>query len=66
MQAKPTVIYVGTRRGPHEANRALMAARNAGYRVALLGMSTILVFFATGFVLMLTVRGDDASPRQRA
>ncbi|MFF1837024.1 ATP-grasp domain-containing protein [Streptomyces sp. NPDC058231] len=37
MASQPTVIYVGTRRGPHEANRALMAARNAGYRVALLG-----------------------------
>jgi len=37
MANQPTVIYVGTRRGPQEANRALMAARNAGYRVALLG-----------------------------
>ncbi|MFC8447881.1 acetyl-CoA carboxylase biotin carboxylase subunit family protein [Kitasatospora sp. NPDC057223] len=37
MATQPTVIYVGTRRGPHEANRALMAARDAGYRVALLG-----------------------------
>ena len=26
MANQPTVIYVGTRRGPQEANRALMAA----------------------------------------
>lgn len=37
MVTQPTVIYVGTRRGPQEANRALLAARDAGYRVALLG-----------------------------
>ncbi|MFE2141525.1 ATP-grasp domain-containing protein [Streptomyces sp. NPDC059456] len=34
---QPTVLYVGTRRGAPEANRALMAARNAGFRVAVLG-----------------------------
>ncbi|MEU5384762.1 ATP-grasp domain-containing protein [Kitasatospora cineracea] len=37
MTPRPTVIYVGTRRGPQEANRALFAARDAGYRVAVLG-----------------------------